>query len=106
LQRFAVADEAAGSGMMVFDRSRDGRGDVSEVWPRFAERGEVIVSAEAFIRPGGDQLEYVVDRFGREFRAVWRSPRIAQFVKLDSGKQRLTTPGRLVHRVDRFRRVM
>src|SRR5262249_9124267 len=61
LQRFAVSDEAAGSRVTIFDRSRDGRGGVAEVFPRSVESGEIIASVEAFVRPGGDQLEHVID---------------------------------------------
>src|SRR5262245_26831448 len=106
LQRFAVTDEAAGSRVMVFDSSGDGRGGVSEVWPRFAERAEVVVRAEAFVRPGGDQIKYVIVAPEREFRAERRSPRVAQFIKLDPGEQRLMTQRGFINRVDRFQLVL
>src|SRR5262245_21348738 len=64
LQSFAVVDESAGLRIMIFDRSRDGRGGVVKVLPRFAESGEVIIGVEAFVRPRGDHLEYVVDGLG------------------------------------------
>ena len=47
-----VADEAAGSRIMLFDRPRNGRGGVAEVFPRFAESSEVIIRVESFVRPG------------------------------------------------------